>query len=644
MLDNRATYGSLIDIYRCLGDAHLTLIARLWKGDCLDLMASIPDGSVDLIATDLPYGAMKSGWDKALPMDRLWAEYRRILKPAGSVVMTTAGMFTARHMMAAPDLYKYGLVWAKSRVTCPMQAAYRPMSAHEDILVFSKGGIGVRASRPMTYNPQGLVPLDQPKPRKAVGISALYDSYADPEHPVEWEQTHTNYPRSVQHFASVGNPVHNTQKPVELFEWIVRTYSNPGDVVLDNTMGSGTTGVAALAAGRSFIGIELEPRFYEAAVQRIREAASEVCIETTAPQSIDDRIMEAKRAAFRASLPPASNDTGLRFATLCSGIESVGQAWESLGYQPVFVSEVGRDQCKVLSRHYPTVPNVGDMTLIDGRQWRGQVDVLWASTPCQSHSRNGKRQGLLDPRGNLTLTAVKIADEIAAPVFVLENVTGILNVDDGETFGALLAELVGEDQPLVAAGRRWTNAGVVCGPRRRVAWRTFDAQYAGLAQRRERVFLVACPLDGPDPLAIIFERGSPGYDQAQLRELRAEETRRLAAGRSLMWFNGDQTPKWDEDVAFTLKAHGGQNNLSGVMIDGEWLRLGPLDRERLMGLPDDWTKVAGVSDRSRNSMIGNAVAVPDARWLGERIKDALAPPSVAALMDSVTVTHCRLAA
>lgn len=111
-----------------------------------------------------------------------------------------------------------------------------------------------------------------------------------------------------------------------------------------------------------------------------------------------------------------------------------------------------------------------------------------------------------------------------------------------------------------------------------------------------------------------------------------------------MWFNGDQTPKWDEDVAFTLKAHGGQNNLSGVMINGEWLRLGPLDRERLMGLPDDWTKVAGVSDRSRNSMIGNAVAVPDARWLGERIKDALAPPPVAALMDSVTVRHHRLAA
>lgn len=257
------------------GDTHLTLTARLWLGDCLDLMASIPDGSVDLIATDLPYGAVKSKWDKALPMDRLWAEYRRVLKPTGTVVMTTAGMFTARHMVAAEDLYKYGLVWAKSRVTCPMHAAYRPLSAHEDILVFSKGGVGLRAKRRMTYNPQGLVELEKPRHRKQVGISALYDSYSEPDRLVEWKQTHTNYPRSVQHFTSVGNPIHNTQKPVELFDWIVRTYSNPGDVVLDNCLGSGTTAVAALAAGRSVIGIEMDAKCYETAVNRIRGAAPE---------------------------------------------------------------------------------------------------------------------------------------------------------------------------------------------------------------------------------------------------------------------------------------------------------------------------------------------------------------------------------
>lgn len=283
----------------------MNLTARLWHGDCLSLMASIPDGSVDLIGTDLPYGAMKSGWDKALPMDRLWAEYRRILKRAGTVVMTTAGMFTARHMMAASDLYKYGLVWEKTRATCPMHAAYRPLSAHEDILVFSKGGIGVRANRRMTYNPQGLVQLETPRHRQQVGISALYDSYADPEHPVEWVQTHTAYPRSVQHFASVGNPIHNTQKPVELFDWIVRTYSNPGDVVLDNTMGSGTTGVAALAAGRSFIGIEKVAEFYETAVNRIRDSAPEgVIFDHDLPlptPCIVDAIIARKRAAYAAA-------------------------------------------------------------------------------------------------------------------------------------------------------------------------------------------------------------------------------------------------------------------------------------------------------------------------------------------------------
>jgi site-specific DNA-cytosine methylase/DNA modification methylase len=585
-------------------------------------------------------------WDKLLPMDRLWEQYRRILKPTGNIVLTAAGMFTAKLMVAAPDLFKYSLVWEKTRATNFFHKDYRPLTKHEDVLVFSKGGMGNKAAVRPTYNPQGLVELDKPFVSRNGNTSNVWKARG-PNAERGRYQTHTNWPTSVLRFASsakVDGPAPETQKPIALMDWIIRTYSNPGDVVLDNCLGSGTTGIAALAAGRSFIGIELEPTFYEGAVQRIRETGpNEASVETEAPRSIYDRIMEGKRAAFRAAMFKAANDTGPRFATLCSGIESVAQAWEPLGYRPVFVSEVGGDQCKVLSHHYPTVPNIGDMTLIDGREWTGKLDVLWASTPCQSHSRNGKRAGLSDARGNLTLTAVKLADEIAPPVFVLENVTGILNVDNGETFGSLLAALVGEDQPLVPAGRRWTHAGAVCGPRRRIAWRTFDAQYAGLAQRRERVFLVACPNDGPDPCEIVFERAGPHHDEAELRELRAEETRRLAVGRSLMWFNGDQTPKWDEDVAYTLKANGGQNNLSGVMIDGEWLRLAPLDRERLMGLPDDWTNVGGVSDRSRNAMIGNAVAVPDARWLGERIKAALAAPRTVGLT-GVSVASYRLAA
>ena len=281
----------------------MNLTARIWLGDCLELIKSIPDGSVDLIAVDLPYGVTKSGWDKALPIDQLWAEYRRILTPTGTVVMTSMGILTAKLMLSAEDLFKYSLVWEKSRATCVVQAKYRPMSAHEDVLVFSKGKIGNRAKRPMTYNPQGLVKLDEPLKRKQVGISALYDSYADPKHLNEWTQTHTNYPRSVQRFNSVARPVHNTQKPVALMDWIIRTYSNPGDVVLDNCLGSGTTGVAALAAGRTFIGIEKNPAFYEAAVTRIMTAPPEgVMFDTDLPLAdlpIINIANDVEEVAFR---------------------------------------------------------------------------------------------------------------------------------------------------------------------------------------------------------------------------------------------------------------------------------------------------------------------------------------------------------
>jgi site-specific DNA-cytosine methylase len=596
----------------------LNLTARLWLGDCLELMPSIPDGSVDLIACDLPYGVTKSGWDKTLPIDRLWAEYCRVLTPTGTVVMTSMGILTAKLMLSAEDLFKYTLVWEKSRATCVVQAKYRPMSAHEDVLVFSKGKVGTRAKHPMTYNPQGLVELDKPLKRKQVGISALYDSYADPEHLNEWTQTHTNYPRSVQRFNSVARPVHNTQKPVALMDWIIRTYSNPGDVVLDNCLGSGTTGVAALAAGRNFIGIEKKPEFYETAVKRVMDAAPEgVTFDTDMPlpkSDLVDEIIERKRAAYWAS--QREQDPAIRYATLCSGVEAVSLAWDGLGYEAVFFSETGEFQSKFLAERYPTVPNVGDMTLIDGRAYAGKLDVLWASTPCQTFSRDGHGSALDDPRGALTLTAVKLADEINPPVVILENVPNLLTVDNGEAFGQVLAALVGEDVPLVPAGSRWTNAGAVCGPRRNVAWRVLDAQYAGLAQRRERVFVVACPVGGADPAAILLEQGGHGDADALLRAIEAEEAASRAAGRSVVWFNGDRTPKWNDRIAYTLKANGGFGNLSGVMVDGDVRRLTPEEREALMGMPRGYTDVAGASDAKRNEAIGNSLAVPDVRWGG----------------------------
>jgi DNA (cytosine-5)-methyltransferase 1 len=207
----------------------------------------------------------------------------------------------------------------------------------------------------------------------------------------------------------------------------------------------------------------------------------------------------------------------MRFATVCSGVEAVSLAWEPLGFTPVFFSENAKAPSKVLKHHWPHVPNLGDMTQIDGRAWRGQVDVLWGSTPCQSFSLAGRRAGLADPRGGLTLKFVDLADEIDPAFVCWENVKGVLS-DKHNAFGCLLAGLAGEDVPLVPSGTKWSNAGYVLGPQRAVAWRLFDAEYAGLAQRRERVFLVSCPRDGADPREVLFERDGLRRDHPPSRE------------------------------------------------------------------------------------------------------------------------------
>lgn len=266
----------------CADPNVVPLTARLWLGNCLELMRGLPDESVDLIACDLPYAATREFWDKVLPMDQLWAEYRRILKPKGNIVLTAAGMFTAKLMTAGEDLFKYPLVWEKSGVTQFPHKDYRVLTKHEDVLVFAKGGMGNNAKINPTYNPQGLVELATPKKsrngnNRDKSMLKMRGRRADEG----YVQTHTNYPTSVLRFPTtkkVEGEAPQTQKPVALMDWIIRTYSNEGDVVLDNCLGSGTTGVAALAAGRHFIGIELNAPFYETASKRIRDAAPEAVV------------------------------------------------------------------------------------------------------------------------------------------------------------------------------------------------------------------------------------------------------------------------------------------------------------------------------------------------------------------------------
>lgn len=241
----------------------------LLNGDVLDRLCGVADGSIDLIAADLPYETTRLRWDRGLDFEALWREMRRVLSPSGTIVMTGSGLFTHKMIGLGLDLYRHQLVWEKSRATNFVHAKHRPLAAHEDVLIFSKGKVGRRATRRMTYNPQGLVELTAP--RKGTVKASMSEHYADNGYTFERKQTHTNYPRSVLRFDSVHSPQHPTQKPVELFDWIVRTYSNPGDVVLDPTMGSGTTGVAAVAAGRAFIGIERDAKYFEIAAIRINE-------------------------------------------------------------------------------------------------------------------------------------------------------------------------------------------------------------------------------------------------------------------------------------------------------------------------------------------------------------------------------------
>ena len=221
----------------------------------------------------------------------------------------------------------------------------------------------------------------------------------------------------------------------------------------------------------------------------------------------------------------------LTFGSVCSGIEAASVAWHPLGWQAAWLAEIEPFPCAVLAHHYPDVPNLGDMTTISRRVLTGEVsapDVFCGGTPCQAFSVAGLRQSLDDARGNLTLKFVEIADAIDHVragrgedecIVFWENVPGVLSTKDN-AFGCFLGGLAGEDGPLEPPGGKWANAGAVYGPRRAVAWRTLDAQYFGLAQRRRRVFVVASARKGFDPATVLFEWDGVRRDSAPSREAR----------------------------------------------------------------------------------------------------------------------------
>lgn len=234
-------------------------------GDCLQLMDRIPPESVDMVLCDLPYGITRNVWDCEIDLDDLWRSYRRVVKENGAIVLFAAGMFTARLMASNPSMWRYNLIWRKSNPTGFLNAGKMPLRAHEDICVFYR--------RLPTYNPQmGVGPrkVSTAHHRRASKKSTNYGDYA----PRSYDSTE-RYPTSVLEFASDKQrcALHPTQKPVALCEWLIRTYTDEGEVVLDNCMGSGSTGVAALASNRRFLGIETDEAYFLAARSRLAEAA-----------------------------------------------------------------------------------------------------------------------------------------------------------------------------------------------------------------------------------------------------------------------------------------------------------------------------------------------------------------------------------
>ena len=239
---------------------------KVIHGDCLEVMPTLPDKSIDMILCDLPYGTTACKWDTVIPFEPLWKEYRRLIKDNGAIVLTASQPFTSALVMSNPDMFRYEWVWEKAIGANPLLCKKQPMKYHENILVFYK--------QQPTYNPQmtkGKRRDKQPKMwgakqdenwggamRQVKGVVNINDVY---------------YPRSYQYFSNANQKekIHPTQKPVALFEYLIRTYTNEGETVLDNCAGSGTTAIACINTNRNYILIEKEKEYIDIINKRIAE-------------------------------------------------------------------------------------------------------------------------------------------------------------------------------------------------------------------------------------------------------------------------------------------------------------------------------------------------------------------------------------
>ena len=235
---------------------------KLYQGDCIELMKDILDGSVDLVLTDPPYGTTACKWDSVIPFEPMWEQLNRIVKTDGAICFFSAQPFTSALIVSNIKKFKHHWIWKKNRGTGFQVAKYRPMMATEDVVVFSVG-------KKVKYYPQ-MQKLEKPYFCKNASSSNGTNPLAHFNDGGKWVDS--KYPTNVLEFAKVSKPSHPTQKPVDLLEYLIRTYTNEGETVLDFTMGSGSTGVAALNTNRNFIGIELDEEYFKIAENRIKQA------------------------------------------------------------------------------------------------------------------------------------------------------------------------------------------------------------------------------------------------------------------------------------------------------------------------------------------------------------------------------------
>ena len=250
-------------------------IVQLWHGDCLNLMSQISSQSINLILSDPPYCTTSHSWDKEIPLTSLWEYYKRIIKPFGVIVIFSTQPFTTKLISSNYSWYRYNWTWVKESPNGFLNSHYSPLKITEDVCVFSPAKVGSLSKNPIPYHPPCWKTVNKQKKNNPSSMYRAANGYSIGGNKLnsdtEYVQKYTNHPTNILTFPRDKKRFHPTQKPVSLLEFLIKTYTEKGDVILDNCMGSGSTGVACVNTERRFIGIEKEKKYFSVAEERIKK-------------------------------------------------------------------------------------------------------------------------------------------------------------------------------------------------------------------------------------------------------------------------------------------------------------------------------------------------------------------------------------